>query len=185
MATKHFRVKHAPVLNLASAAVAGAITLVRPARFPRWARRSISLANTAGTAGAVFLAVRGEDELPDDHPLHRALIVSDLTAATTGGLMLVTSGLGLKADAKVEKFLVQHGVRHPRIVMAAGVVALIFVAKTVQDTAGKRVPSPARAFKPKTPASSKAANKTLPTTGSSADTTPAAPATEPQEEPGR
>lgn len=153
--------KHSPALNLASAAVAGAITLIRPTRFPRWARRSLSLANTAGTAGAVFFAVRGDDELPDDHPLHRALTISDVTAAATGGLMLVTSGLGVKADAKVEQFLVRHGVRHPRVVMAVGVVTVLFVVKTVQDRAGKHAPSPAGST-PKPPVGEKPANKTLP-----------------------
>jgi len=177
--------KHSPVLNLASAAVAGAITLIRPTRFPRWARRGLSLANTAGTAGAVFFAIRGEDELPDDHPLHRALTISDLTAATTGGLMLVTSGLGVKADAKVEQFLVRHGVRHPRVVMAVGVVTVLFVVKTVQDRVSKHAPEPA-ATAPKPPVSGKPANKTLPTTGSAA-ATPTQPDTQPeaQEEPGQ
>lgn len=178
--------KHSPVLNLASAAVAGAVTLVRPARFPRWARRGLSLANTAGTAGAVFLAVRGEDELPDDHPLHRALAISDLTAAATGGLMLVTSGLGVKADVKIERFLVRRGVRHPRIVMAAGVVALLFAVKTAQDAAGKRRETPSPAAGPKPSVTGKPANQSLPTAGDR-NTTEQEPTTEhePQEERGQ
>ncbi|MBB2894200.1 hypothetical protein [Flexivirga oryzae] len=177
--------KRSPALNLASAAVAGAITLVRPTRFPRWARRGLSLANTAGTAGAVFFAIRGEDELPEDHPLHRALTVSDLTAATTGGLMLVTSGLGVKADAKIEQFLVRHGVRHPRVVMAVGVVTVLFIVKTVQDRASKHAPEPV-AGTPKPPVSDKPANKTLPTTGSAgAAPTEQAAQPEAQEDPGQ
>lgn len=175
--------KRSPLLNLASAAAAGAVTFARPGRFPRWARRGLSLANTAGTAGAVFLAVRGDDDLPDDHPLHRALVISDLTAATTGGLMLVTSGLGLKADAKIEAFLVRRGVRHPRVVMAVGVVAVLFAVKTVQDAASKHAPT---AGEPRPPISTKPANKGLPTQAATAQAAPEAErAPEQQEEPER
>jgi hypothetical protein len=177
--------KHSPLLNLASAAVAGAVTLVRPARFPRWARRGLSLANTAGTAGAVFLAVRGDDELPDDHPLHRALTISDVTAAATGGLMLVTSGLGVKADAKIEHFLVRRGVRHPRLVMAAGVVALLLAVKTVQDAASKHRESAASPTARKSPISGKAANTSLPTAPSTHPAPAAQQSEEQQEEQGR
>ncbi|RNI25234.1 hypothetical protein [Flexivirga caeni] len=157
--------KHSPLLNLASASVAGVVTLIRPTRFPRWARRSLSLANTAGTAGTVLLAIRGEDELPEDHPLHRAVAISDLTAASTGGLMLLTSGLGLKADAKVERILVRRGVRHPRLVMAAGVVIVLFAVKTVQDAASRRTSGAAEAAtstESKPSISTKPANQSLP-----------------------
>lgn len=154
--------KQTTALNLASAATAGAITLIRPARFPKWARRSLRWANTAGTAGSIFFVVRGDD-LPDDHPLHKAVSASDVLAAATGGLMLVTSGLGMKADDKVEAFLVKHGVKHPRVLMAAGVVALMFAVKTIQDRSrGTDEETPASAAA--APAvTTKSANPTLPT----------------------
>lgn len=159
-------------LNLASATAAGAVTLVRPARFPKWARRALSLSNTAGTAGTIFFAVRGDEDLPATHPVQRALSTSDILAATSGGLMLVTSGLGLKADARIERFLVERGVKHPRIVMAVGVVTVLFVVKTVQDAVTKKDETPAvEAAAPKTAVSGKAANPGLPTTESKADGT--------------
>lgn len=168
-------------LNAASAAVAGVVTIVRPARFPRWARRGLSVANTAGTASSLFFAIRGDEEPPAGHPLHKALATSDVVAAATGGLMLITSGLGLKADARVERFLVERGVRHPRLVMAAGVVTVMFVVKTVQDSMSKSVSKSRSDKKPaaapliqKPPVTTKPANPILPT-GS-----PAAPP-EPQE----
>ncbi|WP_265445627.1 hypothetical protein [Flexivirga meconopsidis] len=139
--------KSAPALNLASAALAGAVTLVRPARFPRWARRSLGWANTAGTAGSVFLTVRNRDDLPPEHPLHRAVAGSDVLAAATGGLMLITSGIGLKADDKVEQFLLKRGVKHPRIWMAVGVVGVVFVAKTLQDAGSKKAEAMREQFK--------------------------------------
>lgn len=150
-------------LNLASAATAGVVTYVRPARFPRWARRGLSLTNTAGTAGSIFFAIRGEDAVPADHPLRRAFATSDVLAATTGGLMLVTSGLGLKADAAVEGFLIKRGVRHPRLVMAIGVVTVLFAVKTVQDVMTKK-PAPAHEAEagPKASVAAKPANPTLP-----------------------
>ncbi|GGB28699.1 hypothetical protein GCM10011492_18710 [Flexivirga endophytica] len=161
--------KQTTALNLASAAAAGAMTLIRPARFPKWARRGLRWANTAGTAGSLFLVVQGDD-LPDDHPLHKALSASDVMAAASGGLMLVTSGLGMKADDKVEAFLVKHGVKHPRVVMAVGVVVVMFAVKTVQDRSSKKAPT---AGKPSSsqPGSSKPAG-----TKPSATTKPANPA---------
>lgn len=154
--------KQTTALNLASAAAAGAITLIRPARFPKWARRGLRWANTAGTAGSIFLVVRG-NEVPDDHPLHKALGASDVLAAASGGLMLVTSGLGLKADAKVEAFLLRHGVKHPRALMALGVVVVLFAVKSLQDAKSKDGTQPAAAARPRTHATAKPANQTLPT----------------------
>lgn len=163
--------KQSTALNLASAAAAGAITLVRPARFPKWARRGLRWANTAGTAGSIFLVVRG-NEVPDDHPLHKALSASDVMAAASGGLMLVTSGLGLKADDKVEAFLLKHGVKHPRVLMAVGVVVVLFAVKTVQDAKSQEAAQPTEATRPKSPATAKPANPALPTsTGTPAPAT--------------
>lgn len=165
--------KQSTALNLASAAAAGAITLARPGRFPKWARRGLRWANTAGTAGSIFLVVRG-NEVPDDHPLHKALSASDVMAAASGGLMLVTSGLGLKADDKVEAFLLKHGVKHPRVLMAIGVVVVLFAVKTVQDAKSKDAEQPTEATRPKSPATSKPANPVLPTSGGAAPATDAA-----------
>jgi hypothetical protein len=168
--------KQTTALNLASAAAAGAVTLIRPARFPKWARRGLRWANTAGTAGSIFLMVRGND-VPDDHPLHKALGASDVMAAASGGLMLVTSGLGLKADDKVEAFLLKHGVKHPRVLMALGVVVVFFAVKSVQDAKSKGDAQPDGPARPKTHATAKPANPTLPTStatsapaGSTSDT---------------
>jgi hypothetical protein len=162
--------KQTTALNLASAAAAGAITLLRPGRFPKWARRGLRWANTAGTAGSIFLVVRGND-VPEDHPLHKALSASDVMAASSGGLMLVTSGLGLKADAKIEAFLRGRGVKHPRALMAVGVVVVLFAVKTLQDAKSKDAAQPTEATRPKSPATSKPANPMLPTsTGTTAPT---------------
>lgn len=160
--------KQTTALNLASAATAGVITLIRPARFPKWARRGLRWANTAGTAGSLFFVVRGDD-LPDDHPLHKAVSASDVLAAATGGLMLVTSGLGMKADDRIEQFLVTRGVKHPRLLMAAGVVAVLFAVKTVQDRARHDAPAATAPTGPKAPPSAKPANPALPTSTSGPD----------------
>ncbi|WP_446665040.1 hypothetical protein [Flexivirga sp. B27] len=157
--------KQTTALNLASAATAGVITLVRPARFPKWARRGLRWANSVGTAGTLFFVVRGDD-LPDDHPLHKAVSASDVLAAATGGLMLVTSGLGMKADDKIEAFLVRHGVKAPRVVMAVGVVALMFTVKTIQDRSRSTEQEPPATERqqatPKPSVAAKPANSTLP-----------------------
>ncbi|MGN6415128.1 hypothetical protein [Flexivirga sp.] len=160
--------KQTTALNLASAATAGVITLIQPARFPKWARRGLRWANTAGTAGSLFFVVRGDD-LPDDHPLHKAVSASDVLAAATGGLMLVTSGLGMKADDRIEQFLVKRGVKHPRLLMAAGVVAVLFAVKTVQDRARHDAPAATAPTGPKAPPSAKPANPALPTSTSGPD----------------
>jgi len=135
------------VQNLAAAATAGLVTLARPGRFPRWARNVLRLTNTAGTAGAVYLA-RQEGEAaatPGGRKQHAASIGSAVAVATSG-LGLITSGLGIAADRKVESFLTGRGVRRPRLVMAVGVIGVVFLVKTVQDAATKRTEAKARAL---------------------------------------
>ncbi len=124
--------------NLASAGIAGVVTLIRPARFPRLLRRGLSLANTAGTAGSAYLNFKHKDGVPEGDSLGTAIEAGSAIGAVTGGLMLVTSGIGLKVDSKVESMLVKRGVKHPRLVMAVGVVGIIFAVKTVQDATGKK-----------------------------------------------
>ncbi|AKU15616.1 hypothetical protein [Luteipulveratus mongoliensis] len=132
--------------NLAAAGAAGAVTLLRPARFPKWLRRSMLATNTAGTGASMLLGTGGSAD-PTGSP---ALLAGRLggkgasagstagaLAAVTGGLTLVTSGIGLKADAKAEQFLVGRGVKRPRIWMAVGVVGVVLVAQVLQDRAAK------------------------------------------------
>lgn len=171
--------KQTTALNLASAATAGVITLIHPARFPKWARRGLRWANTAGTAGSVFFVVRGDD-LPDDHPLHKAVSASDVLAAATGGLMLVTSGLGMKADDKIEAFLRGHGVKHPRVLMAVGVVAVMFTVKTIQDRTRERAEeTPAAKTTPAPAVATTPANSSVPTPAESETETETRPETTP------
>lgn len=133
-----------PAAQNALAAVAtGATVLISPAKFPRWARRGLSLARTTGTLGALL-----QDP---DSPLNDALgltptqgrrdsvaAAGSALAAGTAGVALVTSGIGLKFDEKVEGFLMKKGVRHPRIWMALGAVGLVFIVKTVQDSQARK-----------------------------------------------
>lgn len=123
--------------NAISALTAGAITLVSPARIPRSARRGVSLARTATSLAALV-----GDRMPGvvDNKLSarasaavgRAQTAAPFAGATAAGFALVTSGLALKADQKVESLLVKRGVRQPRLVMALGVVAVVFTVNTVR-----------------------------------------------------
>lgn len=140
--------------NLIAAALAGAAVLARPGRFPRWARRGLSLANTAGTAGSVFLGGNSANPsvktiaglTPTRTPSATAASAGSALAAATGGLGLITSGLGIRADAKVESYLTRKGVRHPRIWMAIGVIGVVFVVKQLQDAATAKATDKAKSF---------------------------------------
>lgn len=125
------------VRNALSALTAGAITLVSPTRVPRSARRGVSLARTA-TSLAALVADRMPGVVDNKLPARASAAVghaqtaAPFAGATAAGFALVTSGLALKADRKVEAFLVNRGVRRPRLVMAVGVVALVFTVNTVR-----------------------------------------------------
>ncbi len=136
--------------NLLAAAVTGATVLVRPARVPTWLRRGLTVANTAGTAGSLFMS---KDEAANGGALgvkpvtgakNTAASAGSALAAATGGIGLMTSGIGLKLDTKVENYLLRKGVKHPRWWMAVGAVGLVFVMKTVQDAATKKTEDAAK-----------------------------------------
>lgn len=132
--------------NLAAAGAAGAVTLIRPARFPKWLRRSMLATNTAGTGASMLLGGQsgagptGQPALLAGRLGSKAAPMGSTAgalAAVTGGLTLVTSGIGLKADAKAEQFLVGRGVKHPRLIMAVSVVGVVLVVQVLQDRAAK------------------------------------------------
>lgn len=133
--------------NLVAAGAAGTVTLLRPARFPKWLRRSMLLTNTAGTGTAMLLGstATGADPVGSHAPLAGKLgslavpvgSTAGALAAVSGGLGLVTSGIGLRADAKVEQILIRRGVRRPRIWMAVGVVGVVLVVQVLQDRAAR------------------------------------------------
>ncbi len=138
--------------NAAAAAAAGVGVYLRPARLPKWGRRSLQLANTAGTAGSVFLGSRTStaDQGGDlgTKPTHSrgATIASagSALAAAAGGITLVSSGFGLRLDSRAEAYLFRKGISHPRVVMAIGAVVLVFVAKQAQDYGTKKAEAAAR-----------------------------------------
>lgn len=129
--------------NLLAAAVAGLGVLARPARIPTWARRGLTVANTAGTAGSLFMtdkAAENSDALglkPVNTKRDVAVTSGSAIAAAAGSLSLLSSGIGLKLDAKAENYLLKKGVRHPRIWMAVAAVGLVFAIKSFQDAAAR------------------------------------------------
>lgn len=131
---------HSPVVhNVATAAAAGLLTLAHPARFPRWTRRGLRLVRVAGTVSSVYL-VRQQATSSDPHaadtPSDTAAIVSAVAEATSS-IGLLTSGIGIAVDRKVETFLVRRGLRHPRVWMAVGVAGAVIAFRVAQDFAAK------------------------------------------------
>ena len=125
-----------------SAAAAAATTLVRPARFPRWARRGIAMSSTLTNVGMALagdrrpasskLAASGSDTtITTSGGRPSTNQMSDLASAATAGMGLVTSGLALRIDKNVEKMLLKRGVRHPRLWMAVGAAAISLVGPYV------------------------------------------------------
>ncbi|NHN55485.1 hypothetical protein G9U51_06780 [Calidifontibacter sp. DB0510] len=138
------------VQNLIAAAAAGAGVMLTPARFPRWARRGLRVANIAGTAGSMLMGPRANSEggklglAPTKTATGTTASSTSALAAAAGGLSLISSGVGVKADEKVELFLRRKGVQHPRILMAVGAIAVVWIAKTVQDAATKKAEQAAK-----------------------------------------
>ena len=155
--------------NLIAAVAAGAAVLARPGRFPGWARRGLSMANTAGTAGSVFLGPTGAKG-PGGSPLGLKPVAGKVAtagqagsalAAAAGGLSLITSGMGVRLDAKIEQYLNDKGVRHPRVWMALGAIGLVYAIKTVQDITAAQAGGKAQsAIKAKTGVSPRQAVRT-------------------------
>lgn len=126
--------------------------LVRPARIPVWARRSLTVANTAGTAGSMLMTNKAAENTgalgvkPVSGPRDTAASTGSALAAAAGSLSLLTSGIGLKLDAKAESYLTKRGVKRPRLWMAVGAIGLVFVIKTVQDAATRKAEDAATKF---------------------------------------
>lgn len=135
-----------------TAAAAAATTYLRPARFPRWVRRGLSITNTLTAVGmaaagnrrpAASQLGRQDDaktvELVDGKPTSQ--VSATLLSASAAGMALVTSGLAMRVDKRVEKTLLKRGVNHPRLWMALGaaVVSLAgpWVTEQLQAQASK------------------------------------------------
>lgn len=138
--------------NLLAAAVAGVGVLVRPARIPVWARRSLTIANTAGTAGSMLMTNKAAENSgalglkPVTGARDTTATTGSALAAAAGSLSLLTSGIGLKLDRKAESYLLGRGVKRPRLWMAVGAIGLVFVIKTVQDAASRKAEDTAAKF---------------------------------------
>lgn len=138
--------------NLLAAAVAGIGVLARPGRIPTWARRGLTVANTAGTAGSLLMTDKAAAQggalglKPVNTTRDTAATTGSALAAAAGSLSLLTSGIGLKLDSKAENYLLKKGVRHPRIWMAVAAVGLVFAIKTIQDAAARKAETSASRF---------------------------------------
>lgn len=135
--------------NLLAAAVAGAGIFFRPSRIPTWARRGLTVANTAGTASSLLMSDKDGQTggalglKPVTGTRNTTASAGSALAAAGGALSLITSGIGLKLDAKAENYLLKKGVKHPRLWMAIGAVGVVFLVKTMQDAATKKAESAA------------------------------------------
>ncbi|WP_018158023.1 hypothetical protein [Demetria terragena] len=130
------------VQHLSSAAIAGAVVYLKPARVPRTLRRVLLATNTGGSAAAMLV---GSSRTPasgkQPAPLaHRAGAKSDslgdtalLLASVASSATLLTSKPALKLDRRVEKSLTRRGVGRPRLVMALGAAGVVVVIGAVTD----------------------------------------------------
>ena len=144
--------------RVVTAASAAAMTYIRPARFPRWVRRSITMSNSLTAVGAALAGNKTEAahrQIAKDNvgrpASEQTLTVRDGVPASqvganwassaAAGMALVTSGIALAVDKRVEKFLLARGVRNPRVIMAVGAAALSmaspYVTKGIQNLTEK------------------------------------------------
>lgn len=137
--------------NVTSAAVAGVVAYVGPRRIPKWVRRGLIASNTAGS-GVQMLAGGTAKSAADGNPAPLAGLLGSKAAplagaagtlaTLTGGLGLVTSSIGLRAESRAADYLAGRGVRHPRIWLAVGAAAVVFtvgvVTERVNDAAERK-----------------------------------------------
>lgn len=127
-----------------TAAAAAATTYLRPARFPRWVRRGLSMTNTLTAVGMAAAGKRrpaasqlgGQDgaktvELVDGKPTSQ--VSATLLSASAAGMALVTSGLAMRVDKRVEKTLLKRGVARPRLWMALGAAVVSLAGPWVTE----------------------------------------------------
>lgn len=129
-----------------TAVAAGATTYIRPARFPKWVRRSVSMSNTLASVGLAMAGDRrpGGQRLENGQAQDVVEVANGVTVPRTGanwasaaaaGMGLVTSGLALKVDARVEKALLKRGVPNPRLIMAVGAAGLSLASPWISRAA--------------------------------------------------
>lgn len=140
MTTSQRLLDHPVAKNLTSAAVAGVVTYLRPARIPKWARRGVLAGNTAG-AGATMLLGQGADgpagPVADRLGTRTGAVTgaAGVLSALTGGIGLLTSTTGLRMDARAEQFLLNRGVGRPRLLMAFGAAGVVLAVGMLTDYA--------------------------------------------------
>lgn len=127
--------------RVVTAASAAAMTYIRPARFPKWVRRSITMSNSLTAVGAALAGNKAEAanrQIAKDNvgrpAAEQTLTIRDGKTATqaganwasaaSAGMALVTSGVALAVDKRVERFLISRGVKNPRAIMAVGAAAI-------------------------------------------------------------
>lgn len=144
--------------RVVTAASAAAMTYIRPARFPKWVRRGITMSNSLTAVGA---ALAGNKTAATDRQIakdnvgrpaaNQTLTIregvpasqagANWASSASAGMALVTSGMALAVDKRVEKFLLARGVRNPRLLMAVGAATISlaspYITKGIQAASAK------------------------------------------------
>ena len=110
--------------SLVIALVTGAASVVPIWRAPRAIRATVALGVGAAVGGAAFVGARVPEafgETSDPVPPRPAAAI----AVAAGGLMTAVTVAGIAMDRGAERFLVERGVRRPRLVLgvAGGVLS--------------------------------------------------------------
>ena len=144
--------------RLVTAASAAAMTYLRPARFPKWVRRSITMSNSLTAVGAALAGAKqdsatrqlaksnvGKPAASQTVTVREGVPVSQAGAnwasSAAAGMAFVTSGIALAADKRIERFLIKRGVANPRLLMAVGAAAISlaspYVTRQIQQLGAK------------------------------------------------
>lgn len=116
-----------------TALATGAASVVPIWRAPRGVRAAIAVGGGVAVAGAAFAGARVPEAFDGTHEpvgVRPAAVI----AAAAGGLMAGATLAGFAMDRSAERFLVQRGVRHPRLVLGAVGAGLSWLA----DAASRR-----------------------------------------------
>ena len=120
--------------DVVTAAATGVLTLIDPTQVPPRLKPAYRVAVAGVSAAGIYVALDKDPDL-GNQPVPRAAL-----AVGVGGTLYATMGLWERVDAIIHGVLRRRGVRHPRLTLAAGSVALSLAVDAFDSVQSRVLP---------------------------------------------